>query len=147
TSLRDNMPLLRTLDSEPSLKGKRIIIIEDEPLVCMDVESILTSAGCAIAGTAGYLPAARTLSANAECDAALLDVNLAGHPVDELAATLTRRNIPFAFVTGYGRETLPQGFQDAAMVRKPFGRDELLSVVELLVYQASGVVPLRRKES
>jgi len=147
TSLRDGMPLLRKLGSEPSLKGKRIVLIEDEPLVCMDVESILTSVGCAIAGTAGHLAAAKTLSAAAECDAALLDVNLGGHPVDELAATLTRRNIPFAFVTGYGRETLPQGFRDALMVRKPFSQDELVSVVELLVYQTADVVPLRRKES
>ena len=146
-SLKESMPLLRRLGSGPNLKGKRIILIEDEPLVCMDVESILTSAGCAVVGTAGHLAAAKTLSAAAECDAALLDVNLGGHPVDDLAAALTRRNIPFAFVTGYGRETLPQGFRDALMVRKPFSQDELVSVVELLVYQSADVVPLRRKES
>ncbi len=145
--LRSNNPSLLKLDDDPSLAGKRVIIIEDEPLVSMDVESCLTSAGCEIVGTAGNLAAATTLSASAECDAALLDVNLGGHCVDELAATLTRRNIPFAFVTGYGRETLPQGFRDAVMVRKPFSADELVAAVELLVYQAPGVVPLRQRES
>src|SRR5215510_16028208 len=147
TSLRNNHASLLSLDVDASLSGKRVIIIEDEPLVSMDVESCLAAAGCEIVGTAGNLAMAKTLSAAAECDAALLDVNLGGHPVDELAATLTRRNIPFAFVTGYGRETLPQGFRDALMVRKPFSQDELVSVVELLVYQTAGVVPLRRKES
>jgi len=81
----------------------------------------------------------------AECDAALIDVNLAGHPVDEIASTLTKRNIPFAFVSGYGRESLPQGFREAALLRKPFRHDELVAVVELLLYQTPGVVQLRRK--
>jgi DNA-binding response OmpR family regulator len=140
------MPLLHKLDAGRSLAGKRVIIIEDEPLVSMDVESCLAAVGCDIAGTAGNLTSAKALINTAESDVALLDVNLGGHPVDELAATLTRRNIPFAFVTGYGRETLPQAFRDAAMVRKPFAPNELVAVVELLVDRAPGVVPLRRKE-
>jgi len=146
-SARSNfVPLFGEREAGPSLAGRRIIIIEDEPLVSMDVESILTSVGCDVVGAAGNLAVAKTLSAAAECDAALLDVNLGGHPVDELAVTLTRRNIPFAFVTGYGRETLPQGFRDALVVRKPFGQDELVAVVQLLIRQTPGVVPLRRKK-
>jgi PAS domain S-box-containing protein len=146
-SLRGSATPLLKVGADSGLAGKRVIIIEDEPLVSMDVESCLAAAGCEIAGTAGNLAVAKTLSATAECDVALLDVNLGGHQVDELAATLTRRNIPFAFVTGYGRDTLPQGFRDAVMVRKPFSADELIGVVERLVHQAPGVIPLRRKES
>ena len=72
------LPLLGEREAKPGLAGRRIIIIEDEPLVSMDVESILTSAGCEVVGTAGNLAVAKTLSAAAECDAALLDVNLGG---------------------------------------------------------------------
>ena len=83
--------------------------------------------------------------ANAECDAALIDANLGGRSVDELAAVLSRRNIPFAFVTGYGREALPPGFREALMLAKPFSRDQLLAIVGVLIYQASGVLRLKRK--
>ena len=142
----DATTLLRRLDDDQSLAGKRMIVIEDEPLVAMDLESCLTAAGCEIVGTAGTVREAKALCAEAPCDAALIDVNLAGRPVDELAAALTKRNIPFAFVTGYGREALPQGFRDALMVAKPFDEAALLATVELLIYQSASVVPLRRKQ-
>lgn len=141
----EGMSLLRAVHEEPSLKGKRIIIIEDEPLVSMEMEETLWGLGCEVSGTAGNLIAAKALSANTECDAALMDVNLAGQPVDEIASTLTKRNIPFAFVSGYGRESLPRGFREAVLLRKPFRHDELVAVVELLLNQIPGVVQLRRK--
>jgi CheY-like chemotaxis protein len=141
----DAATLLRRLDDKQSLAGKRVIVIEDEPLVAMDLESCLAAAGCDVVGTAGTVREAKTLCAEAQCDAALIDVNLAGQPVDELAAALTARNIPFAFVTGYGREALPQGFRDALMVAKPFDEVALVATVELLIYQSASVVPLRRK--
>jgi hypothetical protein len=45
---------------------------------------------------------------------------------DEIAAALTRHNIPFVFVTGYGREALPHAFREATVLSKPFGRPEML---------------------
>jgi PAS domain S-box-containing protein len=143
----DAAALLRRLDDKQSLAGKRVIIIEDEPLVAMDLESCLAAAGCEVVGSAGTVRDAKTLCAEAVCDAALIDVNLAGQPVDELAATLTKRNIPFAFVTGYGREALPQGFRDALVVGKPFDETALIATVELLAYQSASVVPLRRRQT
>jgi PAS domain S-box-containing protein len=129
----------------PVLLGKRVIVIDDEPLIAMDVEAMLTSAGCEIVGGASTLMQAKALVADVRCDAALVDVNLSGHSVEELAVTLTRRNIPFAFVTGHGRDALPRGFQDAPLVRKPFSRDGIVGAVEKLVGPGRGVVPLRRK--
>ncbi|HEX3636907.1 MAG TPA: PAS domain S-box protein, partial [Paraburkholderia sp.] len=142
----DAAALLQRLDDKQSLAGKRVIIIEDEQLVAMDLESCLATAGCEVVGSAGTVREAKTLCAEAACDAALIDVNLAGQPVDELAATLTKRNIPFAFVTGYGREALPQGFRDALIVGKPFDETALIATVELLAYQSTSVVPLRRRQ-
>jgi len=142
----DAAALLRRLDEKQSLAGKRVIVVEDEPLVAMDLESCLAASGCEVVGTAGTVGEAKTLCAEAACDAALIDVNLAGQPVDELAATLTKRNIPFAFVTGYGREALPQGFRDALVVGKPFDEAALIATVELLIYQSASVVPLRRRQ-
>jgi PAS domain S-box-containing protein len=143
---RDAAALLRRLDDKQSLAGKRMIVIEDEPLVAMDLESCLAAAGCEVVATAGTVRDARTVCAEVACDAALIDVNLGGQPVDELAAALAKRNIPFAFVTGYGRQALPQGFRDALMVAKPFDEATLVATVELLIYQSASVVPLRRRQ-
>jgi DNA-binding response OmpR family regulator len=138
-------PSLLAQDDRLNLKGTRILLIEDEPLVAMDLESHLTAAGCEVIGPAGTLEQAKSLVSGAHYDAALVDVNLAGRPVDEIAAALTQKNCPFAFVTGYGREALPRGFRDAVVLSKPFSRDQLLSAVDVLLYQRSDVVQLRPK--
>jgi PAS domain S-box-containing protein len=130
-----------------TLKGKRVLIVEDEPLLSMDMESSLAEAGCEVSGPVGTLAKARQLIAGADCDAALLDANLAGESVDELAAALTQRNIPFAFVTGYGTEALPQGFREAIVLNKPFSKHQLRSVVQALLYRDAEVVQLRQKKS
>ena len=114
--------------------------------MAMDVESTLTAAGCKVVGQAATLERAKQLIEEADCDAALVDVNLAGQPVDELATLLTRKNRPFAFVTGYGCEALPAGFRGAVVLGKPFGADQLLATVEVLLYQPASVVQFRQKK-
>jgi PAS domain S-box-containing protein len=138
--------LLAQPDNRRALQGKRILVIEDEPLVAMDVESSLTAAGCEVVGPAATLERAKLLIEESDCDAALLDVNLAGQPVDELATLLTRKNRPFAFVTGYGRDALPSGFRGAVVLGKPFSADQLLATVEVLLYQPASVVQFRQKK-
>jgi PAS domain S-box-containing protein len=140
------LALLQRAPDQGRLEGKRIMIIEDEPFVSMDLESSLTEGGCEVVGPVGALDKAKTLIADADCDAALVDVNLAGQPIDELAVALTQKNVPFAFITGYGREALPRGFQEAIVLRKPFSQDQLLAVVELLLNQTAAVTPLRAKK-
>jgi CheY-like chemotaxis protein len=126
--------------------GKRIILIEDEALVAMELEASLSGAGYQIVGEAGNLEQAKRLIAGTACDAALLDVNLAGHPVDELVAALKQKNVPFAFVTGYGRAGLPDGCREAMVVEKPFSRERLLAAVASLLDGERKVVPLRQKQ-
>jgi CheY-like chemotaxis protein len=145
SNIESQISCLHTQSPLPPLRGKRIIVIEDEPLVAMDLGSILTEAGCEVVGSAGTVDKARLLITQTECDAALVDVNLAGHPVDELAAALKKKNVPFAFVTGYGREGIPYGFRDAVLLKKPFSQDQLLTMMELLVHPTAAVVQLRPK--
>ena len=136
---------LQQQDNQLSLKGKRILVIEDEPLVSMDMELSLSAAGCEVIGPAGTIEDAKLLVEDANYDAALVDANLSGHPIDELAALLTQKNCPFAFVTGYGREALPRGFREGVMLGKPFSQDQLLAIVEALLYRTPTVVQLRQK--
>ena len=139
--------LLSAADHRRTLEGKRVLVIEDEPLVSMDIESNLANAGCEIVGPAATLDRAKSLVESADYDAALVDVNLKGRPVDELATLLTKKNRPFAFVTGYGRDALPSGFRGAVVLGKPFSADQLLATTEVLLYQPSSVVQLRHKTS
>ena len=64
---------------------------------------------------------------------ALLDGNLKGQPVDAVAIGLRQARVPFCFVSGYGREHLPRGFEDAPLIQKPFASAALrLVLAELL---------------
>jgi PAS domain S-box-containing protein len=126
------------------LAGRRILVVEDEPLLALDVASSLAAAGIVVVGPAATVEEALRQAESAALDGALLDANLDGHPVGEIAAALTRRNVPFAFVTGYGRESLPRAFAGALVVTKPFGSRELLEAVRRLAPgRDSDVVPMR----
>jgi len=64
-------------------------------------------------------------AAAGEFDCAILDLNLGGEPVYPVAAALAERNIPFAFVTGYGRESIEARFNGAPILQKPVVREGL----------------------
>jgi len=133
----------------PSLTGKRILIVEDEPLVAMDMQSMLSAAGCVPVGPAGTLREAKRLLAAEKCDAALVDVNLKGQPIEDLLPALRQAGVPFAFVTGYGPKVLSKTFEETVTISKPFTAEQLLAVTEVLVYlrgAGSDVVPLRKKQ-
>jgi PAS domain S-box-containing protein len=130
------------------LRGKRILLVEDEPLIGLEVEAVLVSAGCEIIGPAATIERAKHLIKEASFDAALVDANLGGHQVDEVAAALTQKGIPFAFATGYGRNALPLPFRDADVLAKPFNPDQVGATVRRLLARARNdtrVVPLHPK--
>ncbi|MDO9384400.1 MAG: HWE histidine kinase domain-containing protein [Hyphomicrobiaceae bacterium] len=108
------------------LAGKRLLVVEDEPLIALEIVDGLESAGAHVLGPAGTVNEALRVIANTKLHAALLDANLGGHPVDDVAAALARSNVPFIFVTGYGREALPRAFATMPMLSKPFSPEQLL---------------------
>jgi CheY-like chemotaxis protein len=128
------------------LAGQRFLVVEDEPLVSMDIIAGLEEAGAEVVGTAGTSEEALDLIEGKSIDAALLDGNLRGRPVDDIAAALARRRIPFAFVTGYGSESLPRAFQQAAILSKPFSREQLLDAAKVLVEQPDNIVRMPRRD-
>jgi CheY-like chemotaxis protein len=114
------------------VSGKRILVVEDGPLVAFALAMSLADAGCIVIGPAGTVAEAKRLIDEAPFDGALLDVKLTGEAVDEVAAMLARMNAPFAFVTGSAREDLPAAFRDAPILAKPFTEENLLSTVAQL---------------
>jgi CheY-like chemotaxis protein len=128
----------------PRLAGKRFLVVEDEPLVALDIAATLEGAGAVVAGSAGTAKEALSIIDNTSLDAALLDANLRGQPVDEIAAALAARNVPFLFVTGYGSESLPKAFARTAVVAKPFSEEQLIAAVASLGNAAATVRRLRK---
>jgi two-component sensor histidine kinase len=137
-------PLMRTGGKGKPVAGKRVLVVDDEPLIAMDIVASLENQGYEIIGPAATLQKALSLVESNAVDAALLDANLAGEPVDRLAADLVRRKIPFAFVSGYGREGLPETYRHMALVKKPFQRQRLIDVVQKMVTGEATVVPIRK---
>jgi PAS domain S-box-containing protein len=128
----------------PRLAGKRLLVVEDEALVALDIVAALEGAGADVVATAGTAKEALHIIDTASLDAALLDANLRGRPVDEIAAALVARNIPFLFVTGYGLESLPKAFAKTAMISKPFSQKQLVAAVAVLGEAPASVHRLRR---
>lgn len=108
--------------------GRRVLIIEDEPLVALDIATLLEAADFEIVGTATTVGEALEFVRHSKIDVALLDGNLRGHAVDDVAAALDQRRIPFLFVSGYGEENLPQDFAGRPILTKPFSGEQLISV-------------------
>lgn len=129
--------------SPSDVSGKIYLVIEDEALVALELMSILEDEGARVLGPATTVADALSLVEAGAFDAAFLDGNLHGQPVEEVAAALTRRNIPFCFVTGYGRESLPPGFGSVALVDKPFSPEALLDAAANLTATRDGVLKLR----
>jgi PAS domain S-box-containing protein len=115
------------------LSDCRILLVEDEPLVALDLRYELEDAGATVIGVARTVAEAlESIRAN-QVDVALLDGNLKGEPVDDVAELLTKRGVQFCFVSGYGREHLPEGYDAAPLIEKPFRPDMLRSILTNLL--------------
>jgi CheY-like chemotaxis protein len=108
---------------------QRILVVEDEFLVAIHIGSILEDDGLHVVGPVGSLREAINLARNEVLDGALLDINIVGGRVDDVADILARRHVPFMFLTAYGRDHLPKNFSDATLVAKPFSARNLLEHV------------------
>lgn len=110
------------------------LVVEDDYLLSIMIEDILTELGVAVVGPAMSLEDALPLAESAAMDFAMLDVNLGhGETSTPVAEKLRERGIPFAFLTGYGADGRPAGFEDAKLVSKPFTFDTLAAAVRELV--------------
>jgi len=121
------------------LKGLRVLLVEDQMIVAMQIEDMLHAAGCEVVGPVGTLQAATALAHEAALDAAVLDVNLDGDKVYPVAEELQARGIPFILATGYGESTLLAKWRDQPRLSKPFLRDHL----EQLLRNVAGCSPSR----
>lgn len=105
--------------------AKRVLIVEDEVLLALHLEDLLTELGHEVVGQATRIEMAMELARDTDFDFAVLDINVAGTKSFPVADILRQRGIPFAFATGYGAEGLTDGYRDTPTLRKPYAQEDL----------------------
>jgi DNA-binding response OmpR family regulator len=108
---------------------KRILVVEDESLLALDIADQLTDAGFEVVGPATSVKMALCLIHEEGCDAAVLDVNLGNETVDSVAFSLQDRGVPFFFLSGNSREQLPAALHEFLWVSKPVSQPMLLEAL------------------
>lgn len=122
--------ILRPAAGTPNaLRGLRILVVEDEMTIAMLLEDMLVELGCVVVGPVARLSQAVHLAMEESIDGALLDLNVAGAEVYAAADKLAARDIPFAFVTGYGTGHLKEPYRQRPSLQKPFRRHQLERVL------------------
>jgi CheY-like chemotaxis protein len=111
------------------MNDKRILIIEDELLVAMELQSILQEAGAREVEIALTEVEALTLLDQGVWHAVVADANLHGRSNRTVAKVMRQRQIPFVTVTGYGRESLPPELADVPFLSKPVIPSRLVQTI------------------
>lgn len=124
-------------------KNLRILIVEDEPLIGMEIESTVEQLGYEVIGPVAELANAIVLAADCTIGGAILDINIRGgksYPVIEM---LLNRDVPVLILTGYGAQTLPETLQEQMRLPKPFTSDRLEEEINKLCARVSRLGQLR----
>ncbi|MPZ40095.1 MAG: response regulator [Rhizobiales bacterium] len=102
-----------------AVKSGRILLVEDEALVGMMMTDFLRDIGFHVVGPFGRVSEAIDAIGQEQLQAAVLDINLRGELIYDLADELTGRGVPIVFVTGYGADAVDQRFADFPVLQKP----------------------------
>ena len=126
-----------------TLHGKRVLVVEDEFLIMLDIQGILEAAGASSIITASRVDDALTAIANnqnADCfDVAVLDLKLDKDSSAPIAERLAALGVPFIFLTGAPTDVeLARQFASAPIVGKPFDSAALLTALHQMVTPAPG---------
>ena len=122
----------RSAAAEPGLKGRRILVVEDSPVVGPFTVDILAELGCDVVGPAPNMAAARELVEAGEFDAAMVDIHIRGERVFPLCEMLAARHVPFLFTSGYADRGMPDKWQERPRLQKPYTVDQVEKALSAL---------------
>jgi CheY-like chemotaxis protein len=112
-------------EATTDLRGRRVLIVEDESMVMMLMQDFLDDIGCEVAGVAGRLKEAHDKIGALAFDVAVLDVNLNGQQTFALAREILASRGAVVFSTGYGAGMLPPDLRHVPILQKPFHQQDL----------------------
>jgi PAS domain S-box-containing protein len=120
----------------------RVLIVEDEMLVAMELESLLNERGCIVIGPAAGIDQALALLDDQQPDVALLDINLGGRLVTPVAAALSERGVPFALLTADPRLAVGEReLAEAPILEKPVSYRSLVAAIGQLAQRSGNRKP------
>lgn len=125
------------------LNGRRVLLVEDESLVAMNVEDMLLDLGCEVV-VAMRLDKALAYVRAEPFDLAVLDVNLGDARSYPVADLLFERCTPFLFATGYGKQGLDADYQAVPVLQKPYQAQPLK---HLLIHLLTCEAPARKGDA
>jgi ActR/RegA family two-component response regulator len=104
-----------------ALRGRRLLVVEDEYLIAAALERALEDRGAEVVGPAGSVEGAlRLVEAEGDrLDGAVLDINLRDERVYPVADALAARGVPFVFLTGYDAQVIPDTYAGVPRSEKP----------------------------
>jgi DNA-binding response OmpR family regulator len=108
----------------------RVLVVEDEFLIALELSGIVERAGYSVVGPAESVDATRKVLAKQKVDLALLDINLGGELVFPIAEYLEAIGLPYIFVTGNSPSSLPAEYRHRPLVQKPYNSELLLALIE-----------------
>jgi CheY-like chemotaxis protein len=126
-----------TADANPGA-GKRVLVVEDEPMIRLLLDDMLTDLGYSMAAEAGRLDEALAAAKQGEFDVAILDVNLNGQPITPVVEVLVARGVPFVFVSGYARRGIPEAHSKIPLLQKPFQVEGLARALAAVAPKTGG---------
>ena len=113
-------------DEADIFAGRQIMVVEDDPIIGMDIAEIFRSMGATVVGPLTTVPTALD-ALEASFDVAVLDVNLGHENTEEVAAQLRNRSIPFLILSGrMDTSDLFGAYESAPIMSKPFGERDLV---------------------
>lgn len=105
------------------LAGRRILVVEDSPLISAVLEDMLTDLGCKVVGPIGNMAIAVDMARDEEIDAAVIDLNIRGGKVYPVADVLIERNIPFVIASGYADWSMREDLENRPRLTKPYSEE------------------------
>ena len=119
-------------EAAPASAKRRILVVEDEMLIGMLLEDMLTDMGHEVAAIVPRLKDALAAVERESFDLAVLDVHLHGESAFPVADALIAKGVPFIFATWYGERGLPESYRGRPVLQKPFARDDLERLLKTL---------------
>jgi CheY-like chemotaxis protein len=119
--------------SAGALGGRRVLIVEDSPVVGPFTVDLIEELGCIAVGPAPNMAAARELIDSEQLDAALMDIHIRGERVFPLCEGLAARNVPFVLTSGYAHWQVPDQWQAQPRLQKPYTLQQVEEALSALL--------------
>ena len=114
------------MENAVELAGRRVLIVEDDFLLAMELEALVEGGGGTVIGSVSSVQQALIKLDHELPDVALLDVNLKGERATPVAGALQARGVPFVVITGYSNQQLTEPeLRAAPRLEKPVNAGDL----------------------